>query len=54
MKIDLTITHNGEQIDLDFSECKDIDECLDVIVETVGKELDSEFIGYYEVNKRPY
>ena len=54
MKIDLTIIHNGKELDLDFSECVDVHDCLDLIVTELGAEMDSDFNGYYEVNQRPY
>ena len=54
MKIDLTITYKGNEIDLDFSECEDIHDWLDLIVTELGHEMDSNFNGYYEVNQRPY
>jgi|TARA_Y100001973_G_scaffold86746_1_gene130010 hypothetical protein len=54
MKIDLNVIYNGKEVDIDFSECEDIHDCLDVLVETLGREIDSEFNGYYQVNQIPY
>ena len=54
MKLDLNVIYNGKEVDIDFSECEDIHDCLDVLVETLGREIDSEFNGYYQVNQIPY
>jgi len=54
MKIDLTVTYNGNQLDIDFSECENAHDCLDAIVDAVYPEIDPEFGGYYTVTKTEY
>jgi len=54
MKIDLTVTYNGNQIDIDFSDCENAHDCLDAIIDAVAPEIDPEFDGFYTVNKSGY
>jgi len=54
MKLDLTVTYNGNQIDIDFSDCENAHDCLDAIIDAVAPEVDPEFDGFYTVNKTGY
>tara|TARA_Y100001963_G_scaffold18435_1_gene23076 strand:+ start:1281 stop:1445 length:165 start_codon:yes stop_codon:yes gene_type:complete len=54
MEIDLTVTYNGNQIDIDFSDCENAHDCLDAIIDAVAPEVDPEFDGFYTVNKTGY
>jgi len=54
MEIDLVIKYKGKKVDIDFSDCKNSFDCLDLIIETLGAEIDSDFNGYYQVNQVAY